>query len=239
MNATLPRVVLVHGAFSDSSGFARLSTLLDHAHIPHVAAPNPLRGLHTDAAAIGAVVEAIDGPVVLVGHSYGGAVISQAAANLTNVTGLVYLAGFALEAGESVMSSQHSFPPSLIGKAARPTPYEAHGSAGGPDVYLATDLFPEVVAADLPAEAVAVMAASQRPIAHAALTEPATAAAWHTIPSWYLLAGQDRALVPEAQAFMADRMNATTASVLSSHAVHIAHPEVAVALIREATERRS
>ncbi len=119
-----PAVVLVHGAFADASGWAGVVRELQR-DCAVVAPPNPLRGLHSDAAAVAAVVGAIDGPVVLVGHSYGGAVITQASADLDNVTALVYLAAFGIDEGESVAGVQAPFPPSLLGTTVSPTPYDA------------------------------------------------------------------------------------------------------------------
>src|SRR5580700_7873978 len=136
-------IVLVHGAFADASGFAGVIRELKSAGHPVIAPPNPLRSLASDAAALSAVVKAIDGPVLLVGHSYGGAVITQAAAGLDNVVGLVYLAAFGLDLDESVGSVQEPFAPPLLAKNARPTPYNARGAAGGPDLYIDSATFRE------------------------------------------------------------------------------------------------
>ena len=117
-----PTVALVHGAFADASGFAGVIRELESAGHTVLAPPNPLRGVAFDASVVGDVVKAIDGPVVLVGHSYGGAVIGQASAGLENVTGLVFLAAFGLEAGESCASVQQPFPPPVLAKTAAPPP---------------------------------------------------------------------------------------------------------------------
>ena len=137
-----PTVVLVHGAFADASGFAGVIRELESAGHTVLAPPNPLRGVAFDASVVSDVVKAIDGPVVLVGHSYGGAVITQASAGLENVTGLVFLAAFGLEVGESCASVQQPFPPPLLAKTAAPTPYDAPGAAGGPDLYVQKDAVP-------------------------------------------------------------------------------------------------
>jgi pimeloyl-ACP methyl ester carboxylesterase len=150
-----PAVVLVHGAFADASGFAGVIRELESAGHTALAPPNPLRGVAFDASVVSDVVKAIDGPVVLVGHSYGGAVIGQASAGLENVTGLVFLAAFGLEVGESCASVQQPFPPPLLAKTAAPTPYDAPGAAGGPDLYVQKDGFRETFCADVPARAVA------------------------------------------------------------------------------------
>src|ERR1700751_3541332 len=152
-----PTIVLVHGAFADASGFAGVIRELQSAGHAVIAAPNPLRGLVGDAAALSTRVSAIDGPVVLVGHSYGGAVISQASAGLENVTGLVFLAAFALEVGESCAGGRRPFPPPLLAKTVAPTPYDAPGAAGGPDVYVQKDGFRETFCADVPVDMADVM----------------------------------------------------------------------------------
>jgi hypothetical protein len=139
------------------------------------------------------VVKAIDGPVLLVGHSYGGAVITQASAGLDNVTGLVYLAAFGLDAGESCASVQDPFPPSMLASTSGPTPYDAPGAPQGPDLYIAKEQFRETFCADVPVDLADVMFATQRPPSLAALTENATAAGWKTKPSWFLVSEHDSA----------------------------------------------
>jgi pimeloyl-ACP methyl ester carboxylesterase len=171
-----PTVVLVHGAFADASGFTGVIRELQSGGHAVIAPPNPLRSLASDAAALSAVVKAIDGPVLLVGHSYGGAVITQASAGLDNVTGLVYLAAFGLDVGESCASVQDPFPPSMLASTSRPTPYDAPGAPQGPDLYIAKEQFRETFCADVPVDLADVMFATQRPLSLAALTENATAA---------------------------------------------------------------
>jgi pimeloyl-ACP methyl ester carboxylesterase len=217
-------VVLVHGAFADASGFAGVIRELESAGHPAIAPPNPLRSLASDAAAVSAVVAAISGPVVLVGHSYGGAVITQASAGLDNVSGLVYLAAFGLDVGESCASVQGPFPPSMLASTAQPTPYDAPGAAQGPDLYIGKDGFRETFCADVPVDVADVMFATQRPLSLAALTENATAAGWKTKPSWFLVSEHDNAIPPDAQRFMAERMGAITESVNGSHTAFIADP---------------
>jgi pimeloyl-ACP methyl ester carboxylesterase len=229
-----PTVVLVHGAFADASGFGAIITELDASGYRVVAPPNPLRGLANDAGTVGAVVRAVEGPVVLVGHSYGGAVISQAAAGADNVVGLVYLAAFSLDAGESCASVQAPYPAPMLATTAVPTAYDAPGAAGGPDLYIGEAGFHETFCADSPADVARVMYATQRPLAAAALGENATAAGWKTIPSWYQLSRQDNAIPPLAQEFMAKRMNSVTEEVDGSHTAFIAQPERAAAFIRKA-----
>ena len=182
-----PTVVLVHGAFADASGYAGIIRELHSAGVTAIAPPNPLRSLASDAAAAAAVVGAIDGPVVLVGHSYGGAVITQASAGLGNVTALVYLAAFGLDAGESCASVQQPFPPSMLASTSVPTPYPAPGAPQGPDLYISKEGFRETFCADVPVDVAEVMFATQRPLSLAALTENATVAGWKNKPSWFLV----------------------------------------------------
>ena len=231
---TMPTVVLVHGGFADASGFGGVIRELATAGYDVVAPPNPLRSLAFDAAAIGKVVKAIQGPVVLVGHSYGGAVITQASAGLDNVSGLVYLAAFGLEAGESCASVQEPFPPSMLAAASYPTSYDAPGAAQGPDLYISKEQFRETFCADVLADVADVMFATQRPLSLAALTEKATAAGWRAHPCWYLASEQDNAIAPDAERFMAERMKATTDSISGSHTVFIARPMRVARFIKKA-----
>jgi pimeloyl-ACP methyl ester carboxylesterase len=233
--ASSPTVVLVHGAFADASGYAGVIRELQ-AHSVEVRAPmNPLRSLSFDADAVARYTNAIDGPILLVGHSYGGAVISQAAPAVNDVVGLVYLSAFALDQGESCASVQEPFPPSLLASTNVPSPYDAPGAPGGPDLFIKISEFHQTFCADLPAEVAAPMAVSQRPLSVAALTEKATAAGWKDLPTWYMVSEQDNAIPPDCQRFMAKRMNATVESVSQgSHAVFIARPEIPARLILSA-----
>jgi pimeloyl-ACP methyl ester carboxylesterase len=222
--STQPTVVLVHGAFADASGFGGVIRELSTSGYRVLAPPNPLRSLAGDAATVSAVVGAIDGPVVLVGHSYGGAVITQASATLDNVVGLVYLAAFSLDAGESCASVQAPFPASMLAATAEPTPYDAPGAADGPDLFIGEGRFRDTFCADVPVDLAQLMYATQRPLAVAALTEKATAAGWKAIPSWYLVSSDDNAISPEAERFMAERMGSTTEEISGSHTAFIAQP---------------
>jgi pimeloyl-ACP methyl ester carboxylesterase len=227
-------IVLVHGAFADASGFGGVIRELTKDGHTVVAIPNPLRGLASDAASIATRVKAIDGPVVLVGHSYAGAPVGQAAAELNNVTALVFLAAPGLDVGESVAGVQEPFPTPLVVSTTYLTDYDAPGAAGGPELYIRADKFHETVCADAPAEVAEVMAVTQRPLAAAALQEQATAAGWKTIPSWYLISEQDNAISPKTQRFMADRMKATTETIDGSHSAFIAHPRKVAHFIQKA-----
>ena len=240
MNASSrPTAVLVHGAFADASGFAGIIRELSSGGYPVIAPPTPLRGVASDAAALHAVVTGGQGPVVLVGHSYGGAIITQASADLENVVGMVYLAAFAPAAGESCASVQEPFPPSLLASTIRPTPYDAVGAVGGPELLIDRAQFRETFCADVPVDLAATMAVSQRPLAAAAIGEPLSAQGWSTRPTWYQISARDNAISPDAQRFMATRMNATIDEIDGSHTVFIARPVQAAALIARALQAAS
>jgi pimeloyl-ACP methyl ester carboxylesterase len=227
-------IVLVHGAFADASGFAGLIGDLEASGHTVVAPPNPLRSLLTDADAIARVVGAIDGPVVLAGHSYGGAVISQASAGLSNVEALVYLAAFALDVGENCVGVQEPVPAPLLATENEPTPYDAVGSPGGPELYVKKERFREVFCGDSSEEAAAVMYATQRPLAVASLTQNATAAGWKSIPSWFVVSDHDNSISPKAEEFFAERMGATTSHLDGSHTAFIPQHARVAEVIRQA-----
>jgi pimeloyl-ACP methyl ester carboxylesterase len=234
-DTTSPTVVLVHGAFADASGFRGVIERLEAAGRTVVALPNPLRSLSSDADSVRARVASIDSPVLLVGHSYGGAVITQASGSLDNVVGLVYLAGFGIDTGESCLSVQGGYPPAMLATEAAPSPYDAPGAPGGPDLYIKRETFHEVFCADLAEADARVMAATQRPISAAALGEPATAAGWKKLPSWFQIPENDNAIPPTAMTFMAERMGATVERVSGgSHTAFIAQPHLAAGLVEKA-----
>jgi len=231
---TTPTIVLVHGAFADASGYAGIIKILQGEGLDVRAPMNPLRGLASDADAITRYTTALDGPIVLAGHSYGGAVISQAAPVVKDVRALVYLSAFAPDVGESCASVQEPYPPALLASTLMPSPYDAPGAAGGPDFFIRIADFHETFCADLPDDVAAAMAVSQRPLSAAAFTDTATAAGWRDLPSWYLVSEKDNAIPPDAERFMAERMHATTESVDASHTAFIARPDVAASLILKA-----
>ncbi|MES9810571.1 alpha/beta hydrolase [Streptomyces sp. CS081A] len=229
-----PTVVLVHGAFADASGFARVIPELTAAGVAVVAPAVPNRGLVDDAAYIASVVRDVDGPVILVGHSYGGAVITLAGVE-DNVRALVYLAGHALEEGESLGKPQGGFPDSGLADALVCTPFPVAGSTEtGTDVSVAVDRFPELFAADVEPELAAVLAVSQRPLAARAFSEAAPVAAWKTKPSWGLVASADRTINPDVERFGYRRAGMTTVEVDSSHLVMLAQPKAVAELILDA-----
>jgi pimeloyl-ACP methyl ester carboxylesterase len=199
-----------------------------------VAPANPLRGLASDARYIASVADEIDGPAMLVGHSYGGAVTTVAGSLTSNVVGLVYVTAFALEEGESVLDVNARFPDSLLTAALRPAVCLDGDGEPTVELYIDRDEFPRVFAADLPADVAAVAAATQRPIASVALEERASAPAWKTLQCWYVLASADRLIHPDAQRFMAARADARTLEVDASHAVATSQPALVADHIREA-----
>ncbi|AEM85948.1 alpha/beta fold hydrolase [Streptomyces violaceusniger] len=233
--ATKPTVVLVHGAWADSSSWSPVIDRLQAQGYPVQALANPLRGLASDAAYVKSRIESIDGPVVLVGHSYGGAVISEAAAQEHNVKALVYAAAFAPAKGETVGALAAKDPGShATPDALNPIPFDAGNGASGVDVYIKPDKYRDVFAGSLSARKANSLAAVQRPINAAALEETVTDAAWQDIPSWYLMTRQDHALPPATQRFMAERAHAHIAEVNAPHAVMLTRPDTVTSLILHA-----
>ncbi|MFI2351786.1 alpha/beta fold hydrolase [Streptomyces sp. NPDC019443] len=230
-----PTIVLEHGAFADASSWDGVVERLQRSGYRVVAAANPLRGPGSDAAYLRSVVDRIEGPVVLVGHSYGGTVISDAAVGEEDkVKALVYIAAFLPDAGETSLGLSNKFPGSTLGNAIEAVPYSLPGGASGNDVYIKTDKFRQQFAADVSRGQAALMAAGQRPIAAAALEEKSTKAAWKTIPSWSLIATEDFNIPPAAQRFMSERAHAHTVEVKASHAVSVSRPDAVARIIQQA-----
>ncbi|MBL1076846.1 alpha/beta hydrolase [Nocardia sp. 2] len=226
-----PTIVLVHGAFADSSSWNGVIEQLRAQGFSVVAAANPLRGLDSDAAYIASVLDSIEGPIVLAGHSYGGSVISVAAASKSTVTALVYIAAFIPAEGESALELTDRFPGSTLGPTTRSTSYPLPDGGTGTELHIHQDEYPRQFAADVPAPAAELMAITQRPVAIDALRQPATAAAWRTIPSYALLTTDDKNIPVESQRFMAERAGAQTVEVAASHAVAVSQPTPVADLI--------
>jgi pimeloyl-ACP methyl ester carboxylesterase len=224
VNGSIPTVLLVHGAFADGSHWAGVIAELQDFGIGVMAPANPLRGVAADAAYIAGVVAGIDGPVLLVGHAYGGAVITVAGAATDNVVGLVYVAAVATAEGESLLDIAGRFPDTLLGAALRPVPCATVNAEAGAELTLTPARYREVFAADLPEPVTSVAAVAQRPIAAAAFEQHATVAAWRTLPSWFVVATADHLIHPDAQRFMARRIGADTIEVDASHAVALSRP---------------
>ncbi|MER6120458.1 alpha/beta hydrolase [Streptomyces sp. NPDC001743] len=232
---TRPTIVLEHGAFADAASWDGVVTRLQRAGYPVVSAANPLRGPATDAAYLRSVLDHVDGPVVLVGHSYGGTVISQAAAGLEDkVKALVYIAAFLPDAGESSIGLTNKFPGSTLGEAVESVNYSLPDGGQGADVYIKPEKFRSQFAADVPADKARLMAAGQRPIAAAALEEKLTEAAWKTIPSWSLVTTEDRNIPVAAQRFMSARAEARTTTIDASHAVSVSRPDAVTRIVEQA-----
>ncbi|MFG3516283.1 MULTISPECIES: alpha/beta fold hydrolase [Streptomyces] len=229
-----PTVVLVHGAFADSTSWNDVIDKLRHDGYPVVAVANPLRSLSGDSAYLKDVLAGIDGPVVLAGHSYGGSVISNAATGNKNVKALVYLAAFLPEKGESAVDLSGRFPGSTLGDALRPAPVTNADGSRGTDLYIQNDKFRRQFAADVPRNKTDLMTVTQRPVTEAALAEGAAEPAWKTIPSWVLVATQDRNIPAAAQEFMARRAGARTTEVRASHAVSVSQPGKVTGVIEDA-----
>ena len=230
---TKPTIVLVHGAFAESLSWeAVISRLLADGY-PVVAAANPLRGLRSDSAYVATLLDTIPGPVVMAGHSYGGAVISNAAVGKRNVKGLVFVSAFAPEDGETLGELGNKFPGSTLGSALAP-PVSLPG--GGADLYVQQGKYRDQIAADLPATTAALLSATQRPVAAAAFTDKAGLPAWKTVPSRFIYGSADKAIAPPLLAFMAQRAESRHTVVVQggSHAVLASHADEVAELIEEA-----
>lgn len=227
-----PTIVLVHGAWADGSSWNEVTERLARDGFTVRVPPNNLRNLTDDSATVADFLGTLTGPIVLVGHSYGGAVISTAATGSANVRALVYLAAFVPETGESAQSLVEKFPGSTVGESLKPVPLPD----GQVDLYINPAVFHANFAADVPAEEAALFAITQRPATGAALGEPASVPqAWHTIRSYNLISGADRIIPPATQEFMAQRSGATIQVVQgASHMVFVSHPATTVAFIEKA-----
>jgi pimeloyl-ACP methyl ester carboxylesterase len=232
-----PTIVLVHGAFAGSSSWNGVIKILEKDGYTVVAAANPLRSVKTDAQSVANLVKSIKSPVVLVGHSYGGPVISEAAYGQTNVKALVYVSAFAPEAGESAVALTGKFPGATLGPTLA-APVELEG--GGKDLYIQQDKFPAQFAADVPLAEARLMAATQRPVTDEALNEVATEPAWKTIPSWWIFGDKDKNIPPQAMQFMAERAKSKQTTVVkgASHVVMVSNPKPVAQIIEAAAKAK-
>ncbi|MHA5054534.1 alpha/beta fold hydrolase [Streptomyces sp. SD15] len=241
-----PTVVLVHGAWADSAGWDGVVKRLQADGYKVTAPANPLRGLASDSAYLAAYLKTIPGPVVLVGHSYGGAVVTNAATQSSNVKALVYVAGFALDKGESGNEMFAKFPGShLTDDPAAPVPTalnavpfpQADGTTGV-DLYIKPDKFRDVFLSNrLTAPTAASLAATQRPISAQAAGDLSGTPAWKTIPSWYLVPSKDHVIPPAAERYMAERAGSHTIEIDAPHAVHVSNPGVVTGLVERAASQ--
>jgi pimeloyl-ACP methyl ester carboxylesterase len=232
-----PTVVLVHGAFADASSWAGVTERLERAQVPVKAIVNPLRGIKADSAYVSSVISQIPGPVLAVGHSYGGAVITNAATDLDNVVGLVYVAGFAPDKGETIADIVSSSKDSILLSAVQETEYPTgKGSETAPEYSIDPERFHEVFTADLPRKDADVLAVSQRPTAAATLTEKSGAPAWKNLSSWAVVSTADKAIGTDALRFMAKRAGADVSEVDGSHVIMISQPDAVTDVIMKALD---
>lgn len=228
-----PTIVLVHGGFADAtSSWTGVIDLLQAAGLTTVAPANPQRGIETDSAYVSNVVRTIAGPVLLVGHSYGGIVITNVGSQVDNAIGLVYVAAMAPDEGEAMLDVAANYPKTLILDALRPASVAA--SEAEADFIIDPAQYRAVFAADLPEETTRVLAATQRPFVGSALATPSGPAAWKTLPSWYAVATADQAIHPDQERFYANRMGATTIEVDASHSIMVSQADAIAELIRSA-----
>lgn len=236
MSTTKPIVLLVHGAFAGSDSWDGVVERLLARSVDVVALANPLRSVTGDAEYVRDVIAAIGRPVVLVGHSYGGIVVTGAAAENDAVKALVYVAAFAPETGESALELSGKFPGSTLGETLIGYPL----TSGGNELRIRGDAFPTQFAEDVPTERAVVMAAEQRPVTELALTEglPGAEAAWRRVPSWFVYGEQDKNIPAELERFMAERAGSRgTAEIAgASHALSVSHPAEVAATIIEAVD---
>jgi pimeloyl-ACP methyl ester carboxylesterase len=230
-----PTVVLVHGAFADGSSWSGVIEKLQAAGVSVTAPANPLRGIFADSAYTASVFAQTPGPVIAVGHSYGGAVISNAATNAANVVGLVYVAAFSPDEGEKLQDVTAKSKDAILGTALVQLKYPTgQGSATEIEFGVNPDLFHEVFAADLSASQAAVMAATQRPVSALAFGEPSGAPAWKKLPSWAVVATEDRAAGTDIVRSMAERAGATITDVAGSHVIMVSQPQAVTDVIQSA-----
>ncbi|MGY4921920.1 alpha/beta fold hydrolase [Streptomyces sp. 900105755] len=237
--ATKPTIVLVHGAWADASSFAPVASRLQRDGYSVLDAPNPLRGLSADAASVAAFVnQATTGPVVLVGHSYGGAVITNAAASISRVKALAYLDAYAPAQGETVAQLTGAKPGSQLAVPDPTAVFDAVQDPSQPqgdrDLYVKRDLFPKAFAGSLPADVGAELAAAQTPIAAGAFDEQSGPAAWQTVPSWFFIGTNDQVLPPAEQQAMAARAHGTVVTAAADHLSMLEVPSAVTKLIEDA-----
>jgi pimeloyl-ACP methyl ester carboxylesterase len=234
MSDATPTIVLVHGAFADASSWNGVIERLQAKGVPVVAPANPLRGIAHDSAYIAAVLDQIEGPVVAVGHSYGGAVITNAAADAKNVVGLVYVAAFAPEEGEALGAAEAASKDSVLNSALVPRQYPTGNGGSGTEFYIDPAKARDAFAGDLSDEQAALIAATQRPVAELAFSEQSGPPAWKDRPSWAVVATGDRAAGTDVTRSMAERAGAKITEVDGSHVIMVSQPEAVTSVILEA-----
>ena len=227
-------VVLVHGAFADASSWNGVIERLQAHEVPVIAAANPLRGIEHDSAYTASVFEQIQGPVLAVGHSYGGAVITNAASMATNVVGLVYVAAFAPDEGEMLGVVEAGSKDSVLNSALVPRQYPTADGGSATEFFIDPAKARDAFAGDLSDQQAALIAATQRPVAEAAFSEPNGSPAWKHLPSWAVVATGDRAAGTDVVRSMGERAGATITEVEGSHVIMISQPQVVARVILDA-----
>jgi pimeloyl-ACP methyl ester carboxylesterase len=227
-------VVLVHGAFADASSWNGVISLLQADGVEVTAPPNPLRGIAADSAYIAGVIDQIPGPVLAVGHSYGGAVITNAAVHAKNVVGLVYVAAFAPDEGEMLGAVEDGSTDSILNSALVPRQYPTADGGTATELSIDPAKAHAVFAGDLPAEQAALIAATQRPVAQSAFGEPNGPPAWKQLPSWAVVATGDKAAGTDVVRSMAERAGAKITEVEGSHVIMVSQPEAVTEVIQTA-----
>ena len=234
-SSTGPTVLLVHGAFADSSGWTGVIERLQAAGVQVRAIPNPLRGVTADSAYVASAIAQTPGPVLAVAHSYGGVAITNAATNNANVVGLVYVAGFAPDEGEILGEVANTSKDSVLNTALVPLNYPTgQGEETAQEFAIKQELFKEAFAADVPADVAAVMWATQRPISALAFSEPNGPPAWKSLPSWAVVATGDKTIGTDLVRSMAERAGATITEVEGSHVIMISQPQAVTDVIMTA-----
>ena len=224
-------VVLVHGAFADSSGWNGVIERLQAAGVAVTAPANPLRGIAADSAYLAAVLAQIDGPVVAVGHSYGGAIVTNAATNAENVVGLVYVAAFAPEEGEALGAAAADSKDSVLNAALVPRQYPTPDGGSATEFSIDPAKVRDAFAGDLSEQAAALIGATQRPVAEAAFSEPNGPPAWSHLPSWAVVATGDKAAGADLVRSMANRAGADITELEGSHVIMISQPQAVADVI--------
>jgi pimeloyl-ACP methyl ester carboxylesterase len=234
MSQETPTVVLVHGAFADASSWNGVITRLQAKGVPVTAPANPLRGITVDSAYIAAVLAQIEGPVLAVAHSYGGAVITNAATDAKNVVGLVYVAAFVPDEGEILGEVEAGSKDSVLNSALVPRQYPNANGGAGTEFYIDPAKARDAFAGDLSDQQAALIAATQRPVADLAFSEPSGPPAWKDRPSWAVVATGDRAAGTDVTRSMAERAGARITEVDGSHVIMVSQPQAVTDVILEA-----
>ena len=235
--STLPTVVLVHGAFADASSWTGVIQRLQARGVRVTAPANPLRGISHDSAYLASVLDQIPGPVLAVGHSYGGAVISNAASMAKNVVGLVFVAAFAPDEGERLGEATGASKDSILNSALVPRRYPTGtGTETAVEFVIDPTKIHAAFGADLPVEVAAIVGATQRPVAELAFSEPNGRPAWKTLPTWAVVATADKAAGTDVVRSMAERAGARITEIEGSHVIMISQPQVVTDVILDAIE---